>query len=65
MLRLYGPDGNGGFGVPVSGGHDVDGDGDNDIALAAMTADPNGLTNAGEIYLHFGDGTIGGSMILS
>lgn len=30
VLRLHGSEGLGSFGVPVTGGHDVDGDGDHD-----------------------------------
>jgi hypothetical protein len=62
LLRVHGSVGNGSLGVPVSGGHDVDGDGHNDVALAAMRAAPLGRTNAGEIFLAFGDGTIGGAL---
>lgn len=62
VLRVYGSEGIGTAGVPVTGGHDVDGDGNLDIAMAAFRADPNGRTNAGEVFLHLGDGTIGGSV---
>jgi hypothetical protein len=62
VLRVYGSVGNGAFGVPVSGGHDLDGDGNNDVVLSAMLADPNMLTNAGEVFVSFGNGTIAGSV---
>jgi hypothetical protein len=62
LLRIHGSAGDGGLGVPVSGGHDADGDGNNDVAMAAMRADPQGRTNAGEIYLAFGDGTLGAAV---
>ncbi len=60
VLRVHGSEGIGSTGVPVTGGHDVDGDGNNDVAMAAFRADPNMRTNAGEVFLHLGDGTIGG-----
>ncbi|MCR9093715.1 MAG: integrin alpha [bacterium] len=60
VLRVHGSEGVGSAGVPVTGGHDVDGDGNADVAMAAFQADPNGRTNAGEVFLHLGDGTIGG-----
>jgi len=62
LLRLHGSSGNGSFGVPVSGGHDVDGDGHADLALAAMRASPLGRNNAGEVFLAFGDGTATGAV---
>ncbi|MEM9177334.1 MAG: hypothetical protein AAGC67_19135, partial [Myxococcota bacterium] len=60
LLRMHGSEGIGSAGVPVTGGHDVDGDGNNDIAMAAFRADPAGRDDAGEVFLHFGNGTIGG-----
>ncbi len=62
LLRLHGSSGNGSFGVPVSGGHDLDGDGNNDLALAAMRASPLSRGNAGEVFVLFGDGTISGAI---
>lgn len=62
LLRIHGSVGNGGLGVPVSGPHDVDGDGENDVAIAAMRADPLGRTDAGVIFLAFGNGTIMGAV---
>ncbi|MEZ4281095.1 MAG: hypothetical protein R3F21_15960 [Myxococcota bacterium] len=62
LLRLHGSSGNGSFGVPVSGGHDLDGDGHNDLALAAMRASPLGRGNAGEVFVLFGDGTVSGAI---
>ena len=58
--RSHGSGGVGDLGVPVSGGHDTDGDGFNDYAFAAFTADPFGRLDAGEVYLVFGDGTTTG-----
>ncbi len=60
VRRVYGATGTGQFGVPVAGGHDVDGDGRTDYAVAYFTADPPGRGNAGEVDLIFGDGTLGG-----
>ena len=62
LLRIFGSTGSGNFGVPVAGAHDVDGDGEFDLAFAAMRASPAGRENAGEIFLVFGDGTIPGSL---
>ena len=62
LLRLHGSSGNGSFGVPVAGGADLDGDGDNDLALAAMRASPLGRGNAGEVFVLFGDGTVSGAI---
>ena len=63
LMRVYGHGSNndGRDGVPVSGGFDCDGDGFKDTAFAQMQADPLGRTNAGEVTLVFGDGTIGGT----
>jgi len=58
--RVHGSAGDGSFGVPVAAGHDCDGDGDVDTAMAAFLASPLGRTQAGEVYLVFGDGTISG-----
>jgi hypothetical protein len=60
LLRVYGSDGRGHFGVPVTGGFDCDGDGIPDMAMASMTASPLGRERAGEVYLLFRDGTIRG-----
>ncbi|MDA0990433.1 MAG: hypothetical protein O3A51_06745, partial [Verrucomicrobia bacterium] len=49
-------------GVPVCGGHDCDGDGHADTAFSQIQADPLGRTDAGEVTLVFGDGTIGGTL---
>jgi hypothetical protein len=62
LFRVQGSVGNGAFGVPVAGGHDCDGDGHADTAMAAMLASPLGRTQAGLVYLVFGDGTIGGTL---
>ena len=56
---MHGSAGNGAFGFPVAGGGDADGDGYPDVALSSMLADPLGRTNAGEVYLVFGKGSIG------
>lgn len=56
--RVLGSEGDGRYGVPVAGGLDVDGDGFADSAFSAMLADPSGRTNAGEVYLVFGTGSI-------
>jgi hypothetical protein len=60
LIRVHGSTGNGSEGVPVAGGHDIDGDTHRDIAFAAMRATALGRMEAGEVFLVFGDGTIGG-----
>ena len=56
LKRIFGSDGRGNLGVPVAGGFDCNGDGFNDYAVAYMTASPFDRTNAGEVFLIFGDG---------
>jgi len=60
VTRVYGSIGNGGAGTPVAGGYDMDGDGHNDFAMASIQANPFGRSGAGQVFLVFGDGTIGG-----
>ncbi|MFQ5458106.1 MAG: hypothetical protein ACE5FC_06615 [Myxococcota bacterium] len=62
LRRVYGHTGSGNRGVPVAGGFDCDGDGLPDYAMASMQASPLGRSLAGEVYLVFGDGTIGGAL---
>jgi len=62
LHRVHGSVGSGSFGVPIAGGFDCDDDGFKDYALAAMVADPSGRTNAGEVFLVFGDGTVTGTL---
>lgn len=60
LVRVYGARGTGAYGVPVAGGHDVDGDRNPDMAVAFMTADvptnDGSLFRAGEVDLVFGEG---------
>jgi len=58
LIRLYGSDGSGNLGVPVAGGYDVNGDGQQDFAMAAMLASPLARTGAGQVYLALGNGSI-------
>lgn len=60
VFRIYGSQGTGTRGVPVAGGFDMDGDGRQDVAVGYMTADPLGRTDAGEVYVGFGNGVIDG-----
>lgn len=60
--RVYGSVGSGRFGVPVAGGHDLDGDGFADTAFAAMVAGSIARDRAGEVFVVFGDGTVQGSV---
>jgi len=62
IQRVFGSVGDGRFGVPVAGGHDVDGDGLADSAFAAMIAAPLGRFRAGQVFLVFGDGRIDGAL---
>jgi hypothetical protein len=55
--RVLGSVGLGASGVPVAGGFDMDKDGKNDYALAAMRASPQGRIRAGQVFLVFGDNT--------
>ncbi len=58
LLRLYGSTGIGNFGVPVTGGFDVNGDGNLDFAMASMLSSPESRDSAGKVYLVLGDGTV-------
>lgn len=58
LVRVCGSAGTGTLGVPVSAGNDVDGDGHPDFAMAAMLASPEGRSNAGQVYLVFGNGEL-------
>lgn len=61
-LRGYmGLTGLGNAGVTVAGEGDCDGDQEVDVGVASIQADPLGRTNAGEIFLVLGDGSIGGN----
>lgn len=62
LKRVHGSTGTGVSGVPVAGGLDADGDGLADLVLAAMRASPAGRTEAGEVFLVFGDGTVTGTV---
>ncbi len=55
------PDG-GTYGVPVAGGHDIDGDGLADWAISAMTNSSLGRSENGLVYLIHGTGTIEGTV---
>jgi len=61
-LRVLGSVGQGAWGVPLGAGFDMDKDGVNDAAFAAMRASPLGRDNAGEVFLVFGDNTIAGEI---
>ncbi|MDJ0655864.1 MAG: hypothetical protein QNJ40_16985 [Xanthomonadales bacterium] len=62
LTRVYGSVGNGSRGLPVAGGGDLDGDGAGDVAVAAMQASPLSRVGAGQVFVSFGSGTIGGSV---
>jgi len=50
--------GDGRFGMPVAGGHDLDGDGHLDFARANMLDSPLGRTRAGSVQVIFGNSQI-------
>ncbi len=61
--RVLGSSGDGAAGVPVAGGHDVDGDGHADYAFAAQRAGIFfGRSDAGQVWLVFGDSQISGQL---
>jgi len=62
VQRAFGSVGDGRYGVPVAGGFDMDGDGHRDYAFSAMIASPLSRSRAGQVFLIFGDGTVGGSV---
>ncbi len=62
LLRLYGSTGIGNFGVPVTGGYDVNGDGNLDFAMASMLSSPESRESAGKVYMAFGDGSVNRSI---
>ena len=62
LTRVYGSVGNGAAGLPVAGGFDLDGDLAPDYAFAAFQASVGAMTQAGQVFLVFGDGTLGGSL---
>lgn len=62
VQRVHGSVGDGRFGVPVAGGHDLDGDGFADTAFAAMVASPQGRDRAGQVFVVFGDGNVAGAL---
>lgn len=59
LSRVYGATGSGNLGLPVAGGPDVDGDGHGDLGVGFFQADPLGRSNAGEVNLIFGSGSLG------
>jgi len=61
VFRAYGARGNGGAGLPVAAGPDVDGDHFPDVAVAFFTSSPLGRTFAGEVDLVLGDGRFFGA----
>ena len=62
LLRLLGSSGDGSYGVPVAGGHDLNGDGAQDFAMGAMLASPLGRSGAGEVWLVLGEGSGSGTL---
>ena len=62
IFRLIGSVGDGSAGVPVAGGFDLDNDGLNDFAMANFRAAPLSRAEAGQVFLVFGDGSIGGQI---
>ncbi|MGF1572475.1 MAG: FG-GAP repeat protein [Sumerlaeia bacterium] len=65
IMRVYGAEGNGNFGVPVTGGTDFDGDGNMDLAVGYFTVTANGQSAAGKVHVILGGPTITGSVDLA
>lgn len=65
LMRVYGAEGKGNFGVPVTGGEDFDGDGNADVAVGYFTVTAGGMTQAGKVHVVLGTGTITGSVDLA
>lgn len=68
LTRVAGYEGDsrtGFFGIPLASDADVDGDGHQDAAMAYLSARPLDRIAAGEVYLVFGDGTLGGTIDLA
>ena len=72
VLDMSGLDGSNGFtltgidardysGRPVSSAGDVNGDGYDDLIIGAWSADPDGVSNAGETYIVYGGASTPGS----
>ena len=59
FTRFYGSVGTGVSGVPVAGGHDFDGDGVLDFAMASIRASPLNRVQAGQVLVALGDGALG------
>ena len=51
-------------GGPVSGAGDINGDGVDDVIIGARSADPDGVSDAGESYVVFGGRDIGSGGVL-
>jgi len=67
-VRIDGIDPDDRSGHPVSGAGDINGDGFDDLLIAAHLADPGGANEAGETYLVYGSGSgigIGGVLDLA
>ena len=64
-FRIAGIDAGDQSGYSVSGAGDVNGDGFADIIIGAHTADPGGLSNAGESYVVLGGTSFGAAIALS
>lgn len=60
--RFQGAFGKGNSGVPVTGGHDCDGDGIAEVAFSAMTSSPFGIGLAGQVTLIWGTNQLGNTV---
>ena len=64
-IALFGVATSDGTGSPVSGAGDVNGDGFDDVIVGAWTADPNGISAAGQSFVVYGRPNFGASLSLA
>lgn len=64
-FALFGVAASDSAGGPVAGAGDINGDGLGDLIVGAATADPNGITDAGQSYVLYGRRSFGANLNLS
>lgn len=65
FYKVFGAEGDGQYGVPMTGGEDMDGDGNKDIAIGYFTVPFGGVQEAGKAVVVLGKGPIIGSVDLA